>query len=348
MTRVPSLAAKEVHRIAVFRALMLGDMLCAVPAMRALRAAYPGAEITLIALPWAHALAARLPCVDDFIEFGGHPGLPESPARLETLPELLASAQARRFDLVLQMHGNGRVVNPIVAAFGGRHTAAFFMPGGYCPNDALGVPWPQHGHEIERCLALTDHLGLARAGLSLEMPIVEDDRRSAASLARGMRYVVVHPGAQLSSRRWPAERFAEVADALAAKDLQVLITASAGEAPIVAAMRKAMRYPSRDLGGQTSLWELAALVEGARLVICNDTGVSHVAAAMRTPSVVIASGSDVARWGPLDTALHPVMWQQVPCRPCTFATCPTGHECAVAVQAGDVIARAFELLESTQ
>lgn len=348
MAHVPVLAANNVHRIAVFRALMLGDMLCSVPALRALRAGYPLAEITLIGLPWARGLAARLPCIDAFMEFGGHPGLPESPAQLEALPELLVSAQARHFDLVIQMHGNGKVVNPLVAAFGGRHTAAFFMPGGYCPDELLGVPWPQHGHEIERCLALTDRLGLFREGLGLDMPIVEEDRQRAASLAQAFPYVVVHPGAQLSSRRWPPERFAAVADVLAMKQLRVLITGSAAETPIAQAMRASMRHPSVDLTGRTSLWELGALVERARLVVCNDTGVSHVAAAMRTPSVVIASGSDVARWRPLDTALHRVSWQEVPCRPCAFATCPTGHECAIAVQASDVIAQAVDLLESSQ
>ncbi len=346
MKPVPVLPAGDMQRIAIFRALMLGDMLCAVPALRALRAAYPGAELTLIGLPWARALAARLPCVDGFIEFTGHPGLPESPARLEELPGLLSSAQARRFDLVLQMHGNGRVVNPLVAAFGARHTAAFFMPDGYCPDDRLGVPWPEQGHEIERCLALTDHLGLPREGLSLDMPIGDADRRRAARLAGDSPYAVVHPGAQLSSRRWPVERFARVADALATRGLRVLITGAASEQPLVNAMQAAMRHPSFGVAGQTSLWELAALVEGARLVVCNDTGVSHVAAAMHTPSVVVASGSDVARWGPLDTRRHRVLWQQVPCRPCAFAVCPTGHECALAVRADDVIAQALDLRES--
>jgi ADP-heptose:LPS heptosyltransferase len=78
-------------------------------------------------------------------------------------------------------------------------------------------------------------------------------------------------------------------------------------------------------------------VAKARLVVCNDTGISHVAAALRTPSVVVASGSDPRRWAPLNRELHRVLWHDVPCRPCAYAECPTGHECALGVTVRDVL-----------
>jgi ADP-heptose:LPS heptosyltransferase len=98
-----------------------------------------------------------------------------------------------------------------------------------------------------------------------------------------------------------------------------------------------MREPARDLAGCTTLGGLAALIARARLLVCNDTGVSHIAAAMRTPSVVIACGSDPKRWAPLDRELHRVLSHPVPCRPCAYAECPIGHGCALGIAARDVI-----------
>src|SRR4051794_5527792 len=122
--------AGRIERIAVFRALMLGDMLCAQPALRALREGRPQAEITLIGLPWARALAERWTCVDRFVAFPGHPGLPESRASEDELNIFVAAMHERHFDLALQMHGNGTITNGIVTAFGARRTAAFVADGG--------------------------------------------------------------------------------------------------------------------------------------------------------------------------------------------------------------------------
>ncbi|MFO1268302.1 MAG: hypothetical protein U1F67_16925 [Rubrivivax sp.] len=91
------------RRIAVFRALMLGDMLCALPALRALKAGFPGAQVALIGLPWAAEWAARLAEVDDFIAFPGYPAFAETPtADVGALPFFLATVQARRFDLAVR------------------------------------------------------------------------------------------------------------------------------------------------------------------------------------------------------------------------------------------------------
>jgi len=346
MAASPLSAARS---IVVFRALMLGDWLCATPALRALRAAAPHARIALCGLPWTAALAQRLPMVDDFLPFPGHPALPEQAPGAGSLNEFFARAHVRRFDLALQMHGSGGVVNDIVAALGARTTAGFAVPGTEKGLDIV-CPWPDRGHEIDRCVALAAALGAPSRGRALEFRLQDEDRRVARSLltAAGIhgRYVVVHPGAQLPSRRWSPARFARVADALAEAGWQVVVTGSAGEAELARAVCAAMRHPAANLCGRTpSLWTLGALVADATLVVANDTGVSHVAAALRTPSVIVASGSDVERWAPLDRACHRVHWHATACRPCAHATCPTAHECADGVPADAVIASAFDLLE---
>ncbi|MCW7536317.1 glycosyltransferase family 9 protein [Aquabacterium sp. A7-Y] len=345
----PVLPAAGVRRILVFRALMLGDLLCAVPALRALKAAYPEAKLTLVSLPWARSLAERLPQVDDFIAFPGHPALPELPADMAAWPDFLEQVQACRADLAVQLHGSGGIANTLVACFGARRMAGFWQPGAWCPDEQLFTPWPEGGHEIERLLAVVERLGLPRRGEQLEFPLRDEDRAGLRRVwpeAPQGAYVCVHPGAQLRSRRWPVLRFAAVADALAAQGLHIVITGTASEAPLAAQLQAAMQAPATNLVGRTSLWELGALIEGARLVLSNDTGISHVAVALGSPSVVVSSGGEVQRWQRMDAQLHRVLWGDVACRPCSHELCPSAHECALAITPEAVIAAARHTLSS--
>src|SRR3990170_5357714 len=126
--------AHEVKKIGIFRALQLGDMLCTIPAIRALRNAYPEAEITLLGLPWAKSLLSRFPnYFDAFMHFPGYPGLPEQKFQAESFAVFLYQVLEKKFDLVLQMQGNGSIVNPMIELFGARYTAGFFLPNDYCP-----------------------------------------------------------------------------------------------------------------------------------------------------------------------------------------------------------------------
>jgi ADP-heptose:LPS heptosyltransferase len=336
--------------VAVFRALQLGDLLCAVPALRALRHGRPGARIALIGLPWARAFVERFSrYVDQFLEFPGHPQLPERADEFGRLEAFLEDARERHFDLALQLHGSGEVTNPLLAQLGARQLAGFRPPGAPTPQ-GLFVDWQSREHEIDRGLRLLAALGIPSQGRSLEFPLNPADMEALQRLEERFGFdatqsACVHPGAQLPSRRWPPERFARVADALAAAGLQVVLTGTGAEAGLTRRVAAAMRHPAVDLAGQTSLGSVAALIACARLLVCNDTGVSHIAAAFGTPSVVICSGSDPARWAPLDRARHRVLWHAVPCRPCGHRECPIAqHPCATGVGTGPVIDEARELL----
>lgn len=327
------------QRIAVFRALQLGDLLCAIPALRTLRTACPASEITLIGLPWARSFAERFShYIDRFMEFPGFPGLPEQPWNALRFARFLAAVRGKNFDLVLQMHGSGPIVNPLAAWFGSRQTAGFFLPKKQRPPSEWFMPFPGHEPEIRQHLRLMEFLGFPACGDALEFPLFDRDHEEFRALCRrtGLQpgnYVCVHPGAQLPSRRWPTLRFAAVAEALATWNLQTVLTGIESEKILTRAVSRHMRSSVIDLAGQTSLGGMATVIAHARLLIANDTGVSHLAAALRVPSVIIASGSDVGRWAPLNRNLHRVLSHPVSCRPCSHRECPVGHPCAMGVSA---------------
>jgi ADP-heptose:LPS heptosyltransferase len=334
--------------IAVVRALHLGDLLCAVPALRALRARYPRARVTLIGLPWANELVSLLPrYVDAFEEFPGFPGIPERDVDARRTTRFLADMQARHFDLAVQLHGSGAHINEFTALLGAERMVAFDDSGARDSDDATFVDWPSTGTEVARLLALPRALGWPETGTELELELHDVHRavleRSAPEIV-GRRYICLHPGARFPSRRWSADAFAAVADGLAERGVTVAITGTFGERAITSAVRERMRTPSLDLTGRLSLGGFAAAVRDATLLVSNDTGASHVAAAVGTKSVIVASGSDVARWAPEDARRHRVLWHATPCRPCMHEICPTQHECAAGVTPASVLQAVDELL----
>lgn len=300
------------QRVAVLRALKLGDLLCAVPALRVLRTAWPEAEIILIGLPWAQTFVERYSdYVDGFRDFPGYPGLPEREPDIARIPAFLREMQAERFDLAIQLHGSGALVNPLVVLMGARRSAGFYLPGDYCPDAELFCPWPSRGREVRRLLRLMEFLGLPAQDERLDFPLRAEDflaleaLEGAETLQPG-EYVCLHPGASVAERRWPVEWFAAAGAALARRGLGLVLTGSAGEAELTAAVAQAMGVPVVDLAGRTDLGTLAALLSRSRLLMCNDTGVSHLADALGVPSIVLSTGDNPERWGPADRRLHRV------------------------------------------
>ncbi|OON62559.1 LPS biosynthesis glycosyltransferase [Massilia sp. KIM] len=311
-----SIADLSVMRsILVFRALQLGDMLCAVPALRALRGAAPRARITLAGLPWAEQFAQRFPCyLDGFLAFPGDEALPEQAIQADRKDGFASSLRDLGPELAIQMHGDGSRTNAIVAGFGAPNCAGFFPSGGSPPVAWAGLPWPDHGPEPERLLKLTDCLGVARQGTQLEFPVQQTDLAElrASGLAEGIvsgSYFCVHPGARSRDKCWPAKCFAAAADHVALRwGLTPVLTGAANEAELAREVASQMRTPARVAAGPISVGAMAALMQGARLLICNDTGVSHIAAGLRLPSVVVFSKADIRRWAPADASLHRCLW----------------------------------------
>jgi ADP-heptose:LPS heptosyltransferase len=313
--RVPSsgpiATLQDRPRVVVLRALPgLGDLLCAIPALRALRRGRPDAIVSLIGLAETESLAHRFHTyVDEFIPFPGFPGLKDREPDVLAFPGFLERVQARRFDMAIQLHGSGWLTNSIVALFGAAVTAGVFAPGQPIPDGAF-ISDPDDRSEIRRWLALTRMLGCPSDDESLELPL---EPLSAGGLDRLLAnvpdgpdrpIVCIHPGGSDPSRRWAPARFATVADVLAAAGAAIVLTGSAGERPLTREVAMTMRAPSLDLAGRTDIDALGALLGRAALLVANDTGVSHVAAALGTRSVIVFSHDELRRWAPHDAERH--------------------------------------------
>ena len=315
LNKLTTALGRTPERIAVFRALKLGDLLCAVPSFRALRRAFPQAHITLISLPWAEEFVTRYSAYfDEFITFPGWPGLPEQPLDPARTVQFLHEMQSYQWDVVLQQQGNGTLVNTMLALFGAGAVAGFHPirhPERFAPNPDLFMAYPDHEHEVKRHVRLMEFLGLPTQGYELEFPLTEADRVKARQLqtTHGLtpgQYVCMHAGG-ISGRRWPSANFAQVGNALAKRGMTVVLTGTAAETSIVEDVRRQIYYPTVSVVGQTDLGTLAGLLTESALLVSNDTGVSHVAAACAVPSVVVFTSADPAEWALLDHTRHRIV-----------------------------------------
>lgn len=307
-TRGAVSADSSVRRIAVLRALYLGDLLVSIPALRSLRAGFPNAEITLIALPWACHLVRNLSgYIDRVVPFGGYPGMDDVQAVPERVERFLADQRSYSYDLVIQMHGAGRQSNPCARDLGGRLTAGYYL--GERPSYLdLAAPYPEHLPEVLRCLELARLLGCPDRGSQLEFAILPSDREITrpllAPLSRSRPVVGIHPGAKSSSRRWPAEDFAVLADTLSDRlGAQIVLTGMPDE-NAAQDVKERISAPVLDLSGRTSVGTLAAVLDALDLLIVNNTGPAHLAEAVGTPTVRIWDLAEPGRWEPLDTSRH--------------------------------------------
>jgi hypothetical protein len=196
-------------------------------------------------------------------------------------------------EVAIDLHGSGPASRVLLDALAPRRTIAF----------AGGPPWDPDEQERDRwCRLVTWGLGVPADpdDLLLAPPAVAPPVRDA---------VVIHPGAASGSRRWPPERFAAVARWAVARGERVVVTGGPAEVGLAESVRRQAGLP-RDavVAGRTDLAALAALVAAARLVVCGDTGVAHLASAYATPSVLLFGPTPPHRWGPPRTGPHSVLW----------------------------------------
>ncbi|MEX1024870.1 MAG: glycosyltransferase family 9 protein [Planctomycetota bacterium] len=295
--------ARRAGRVLITRSLGLGDLCTAIPALRAVRRAFPRHEITLAAPAWQTPIALRAG-VDRVVDTVGLAPLGD---------------EFRGVDVAVNLHRPGpesiRRLLPLQPArlISYRHPRIAATSG--------GPDWDSREHEVERWCRLLTHAGIAvdphdrRLGVSGHDPVHGTRGR--------WNGVALHPGAAAPGRRWPQERFAAVARYLFHAGQRVVVTGSAEESDLCAAV-VALANDSRgawnraslvatpppiSIAGKTGLDGLMGILRGARALIVNDTGVAHLAAALGTPSVVLFGPTSPEPWGPPKGARHRVLWK---------------------------------------
>ncbi|OBJ54911.1 glycosyltransferase family 9 protein [Mycobacterium sp. 1423905.2] len=277
-------AATSPDTIVVLRALGLGDLLTAIPALRGLRRHYPHARIVLAAPERYRDLALLSGAIDALLpterlgDFHAKPPTPELAVNLHgSGPESIDHLLTWRPKSVIT-HAHHR--HPALA----------------------GPPWDPEVHEVTRWCGLLESAGIAceTTDVTLPRPSVPLDQSGA---------VVIHPGASAPARQWPTKRFAAVAAALRDEGYEIVITGSTGEFDLAHDVARAAGLPrTAVVAGLLDLPALTALVSDSRLVICGDTGLGHLAAATSTASVVLFGPTPPQRWGPRGPAPHVALW----------------------------------------
>jgi heptosyltransferase-1 len=305
-------------RILIIKPSAIGDVVHALPVLNLLRRKWPNAKISWLLTPACAGLLDGHPQLDEVIRFDrkrlGNTW--RSFGAAGELVDLGNELNSKRFDLVIDLQGLLR------SGLLGFRTGAAVRVGSSSDRE-FGWMFQTHlapvdktGHAVDRYLAVADYLGLGSSPLEFVFPTDEADRAAIAPLLPDGPFAVLLPGTNWETKRWPVEKFASLVEPLRERFGLATVVAGAKDAiPLAAAIPGSV-----DLAAKTSLRGLVALLEKASLVIANDTGPMHIAAALGRPLVTIYGPTDFAQTGPYGRPDSVVRLDLV-CAPCFSRKC---------------------------
>ncbi len=325
-------AAATPERILILSTTALGDTLWATPALTALRQSFPHAHIAVLTSPVGMELLAYNPSVDQLI-------LLKEPL-LPRLFSLRATLKKENFDTALIFHTSQRLALPLCAL-----SSIPRIVGTTGINKGLDAlltnpVLPRYEHEIERRLGLVEKLGAKRGTETLSYYVQPQERIQI----EGKSLVAFHPGSKEPFRRWPPAHFAAVGRTLIERfGSQIYLTGTRSERPVLEEIQRLLPE-ARIAEGLSSVRKLAAFLENMHLVLSNDTGPFHLAAALNRPTVGLYVSTDPALCGPHKAALTRIISKRPTCSPCLKRSCEKPF-CFLQIGKQEVIDLCTKILE---
>ena len=326
---MPDRWLSDIHKILVVRNDGIGDLLNSTPAIALLGQTYPDAEITVLARPLNAPVLVGNPSVHRVLIFdrdGEHRRLPE---RLKFYSDL----RRERYDLAVAMR-TASWSHFVTVLSGARHRLGRY----HKPfKQTLTIAWrgtyrKGHVHEVDRNLDLVRLVcegdGTRRLTLNLLETEIADAKRLLLDwdVTSDDFLVGIHPGGSTFDKRWPEANYAQIADRLVReREAKILILRGPEEAELERNIQQAMQSDSIAYAPR-SIRELAGLLKQCHLVVCNDSGPMHIAAALDVPTVALFGPTDHVVWEPLSES-SVVVRRNMPCWPCSAHKCKIGWEC---------------------
>ncbi len=331
----------HIQRILVRSTNWVGDAVMTTPAMRVVREHFPKAEIVVLANPLVAQLFEAHPWCDRVLVYdkkGRHKGL-------GGLLRFAAELRRERFDLALLFQN--AIEAAVLAVLGGVPRRAGYRTDGRALLLTHGVAVGEKErrlHHTDYYLQMLERLGIRGENRGLLLESTPEELSRAQQLLGGGRWIAINPGAAYgSAKRWIPGRFAEVADRLADKyGARIVLTGGPGEVEIGRDIEAATSCSPLNLIGKTSIREMMAVLASCQLMVTNDSGPMHVAAAYGVPLVAVFGPTDHTTTSPWSDHFQ-IVRKEADCAPCLLRQCPTDHRCMEAITADDVLAAAEQV-----
>lgn len=344
---------ERAERVCVFRVGNIGDIVCALPALCAVRRAYPGARLTLLTspgkrgMPGAAEVLEGVEWIDEVIVYHA-----DQVATLRQRLDFLRGLRARRFDVWLDLPQNlstplrelrdtafAALVAPAWAAGWRVHTLRL-----WAQSQSLCLDFPD---EVTRLLRIVSEAGIPVGEAEHALPrLPAAVAKLDALLGAPGELVALAPGGKRSTNKWPPERFVEVGRHLAAQDLRVVVLGGPGDADDAADIAARIGRGAESFAGRLSVAESCELLRRCRLLVSIDSGAQHLAAAVGTPCVSLFSfWEHIGKWRPHGQG-HAVIQKWVPCHTCLLDACPRENECMTEISAPDVLEASRRILSA--